>query len=298
MTFMKSYFLSSFITFILITNCKKELALPVINETYLIDNAAYWKQKDESRVYYLEVIALHKLDSSDNTFGKGIDNKLKLNIENLPETIGTISVEKDGVKFLNFKSIDVRTKTDSIVTSMTLELDKYGSSQMLYHDRLSWRVITRSGQHYMRVWDKQNPQVKIFKGFEKFELNSELIFDAYFSYYEDKKTEIVKSEVDGQRNTSFIGQVTFKYNEESYALDVGESGFTMVADDTSDDLTYGGGRYIYLDLPKTNGQVKLDFNRLYNPPCAFNKYTTCLYPPRQNYLPFEVLAGETKNQIK
>ena len=69
-------------------------------------------------------------------------------------------------------------------------------------------------------------------------------------------------------------------------------GFTMVSDDTSGDLTYGGGRYIYLDLPESDGPVTIDFNKLYNPPCAFSEFTTCLYPPRQNVLPFKVEAGE------
>jgi uncharacterized protein (DUF1684 family) len=38
--------------------------------------------------------------------------------------------------------------------------------------------------------------------------------------------------------------------------------------------------------------VTLDFNYLYNPPCAFSDFTTCLYPPRQNNLTFIILAGE------
>ena len=67
----------------------------------------------------------------------------------------------------------------------------------------------------------------------------------------------------------------------------------MVHDQTSGDVTYGGGRYIYLDLPEKDGPVTIDFNKLYNPPCSFSKYTTCLYPPQQNRLPFEILAGET-----
>ena len=40
------------------------------------------------------------------------------------------------------------------------------------------------------------------------------------------------------------------------------------------------------------GKTVIDFNKLYNPPCAFSEFTTCLYPPRQNHLPFAILAGE------
>ena len=69
----------------------------------------------------------------------------------------------------------------------------------------------------------------------------------------------------------------------------------MVSDETSGNETYGGGRYIYLDLPETDGSITLDLNYLYNPPCAFSEFTTCLYPPRQNNLPFKILAGEKLN---
>ena len=69
----------------------------------------------------------------------------------------------------------------------------------------------------------------------------------------------------------------------------------MVSDETSGSATYGGGRYIYLELPKENDKVKIDFNKLYNPPCAFSDYTTCPFPPRQNILPFKLEAGE-KNE--
>lgn len=284
--------------FVLIISCGNPSVSNDISEQYITANNTYWKEKDDSRVFYLEVIALHKLDSLDNSFGRGSHNDLVLNFDALPETIGTINIGKEAIVFSNTEGVEVTTEEGTLITTMSLKLDEYGSSQMLYHDRLKWRVITRSGQHYIRVWDKMNPEVRAFKGFKKFDLNSNFSFDASFSYFERERSEFVKSEVDGQRNISFIGQVSFEYNDETYTLDVGESGFTMVADDTSGETTYGGGRYIYLDLPESNGQVSLDFNRLYNPPCAFNKYTTCLYPPRQNYLPFALLAGETNNRIK
>jgi hypothetical protein len=66
----------------------------------------------------------------------------------------------------------------------------------------------------------------------------------------------------------------------------------MVGDLTSGETTYGGGRYIYLDLPERDGPVTLDFNYLFNPPCAYSEFTTCLFPPRQNQLAFKIKAGE------
>jgi uncharacterized protein (DUF1684 family) len=143
------------------------------------------------------------------------------------------------------------------------------------------------------VWHEENPAIDAFVGFQKFKLNPNYIFDADFTYYETEKSEIVKAKVDGKRITKFIGKVSFNFNNQDYSLEVGTDGFTMVGDETTDETTYGGGRYMYINLPKENDKVVVDFNKLYNPPCSFSEFTTCLYPPRQNYLPFKISAGET-----
>jgi uncharacterized protein (DUF1684 family) len=46
--------------------------------------------------------------------------------------------------------------------------------------------------------------------------------------------------------------------------------------------------------PPDNGWVELDFNRAYNPPCAFTPFATCPLPPEQNALPVFIRAGEKK----
>jgi hypothetical protein len=46
--------------------------------------------------------------------------------------------------------------------------------------------------------------------------------------------------------------------------------------------------------PPANGTVDLDFNEAYNPPCAFNPYTTCPLPTAGNRLQVEIPAGEKR----
>lgn len=266
-----------------------------LDDTYKSEMQDYWLKNSENRIYYLQLTGLFKLDSLENTFGKDSNNNVVLNIDALPPKIGTISVLNNGITFSSAENIAIKTQNDSLVKLMSLKLNEYGSSIKLFHEQLNWQVITRSKQHYLRVWDTKNPAIVAFKGFEHYELNSDFIIEGQFTYYKKAKSEIVKAEVDGKRSTSFIGKITFEVNGENHDLDVGEGGFTMVSDETTGDTTYGGGRYIYLDLPKTDGSVNIDFNRLYNPPCAFSEFTTCLYPPRQNVLPFKILAGEKIN---
>ena len=280
------------------TSCENEDNKFAVDDKYRAEiDAFFYAKMEERKGDYLQLIALHKLDSGDNTFGKGNNNNLVLKTNDISETIGTIVVQGDLLSFNSEDNVIVKTKNDSLITKMSLDLNEYGSSKKLYHNQLNWQIITRSKQHYLRVWDTKNLAIEAFKGFEKFYLNNDYILDGEFSYYQKEKSEVVKAKVDGKRSINFIGNVSFNYQGKTYSLDVGTDGFTMVGDITSGETTYGGGRYFYLDLPKQNGLIKIDFNKLYNPPCAFSEFTTCLYPPRQNQLPFKILAGETLKQL-
>ena len=61
-------------------------------------------------------------------------------------------------------------------------------------------------------------------------------------------------------------------------------------DTTAGKSTYPAGRFLYSGLPKY-GQVVIDFNLAYNPPCAYTPYATCPLPPKQNRLDVAIQAG-------
>ncbi|MEQ8240160.1 MAG: DUF1684 domain-containing protein [Cyclobacteriaceae bacterium] len=69
--------------------------------------------------------------------------------------------------------------------------------------------------------------------------------------------------------------------------------FLGFADDTSGETTYGGGRYIDVEIGKSN-KIVLDFNLAYNPYCAYGEGFTCPLPPKENVLPLAIEAGEKK----
>ncbi|MEE9450403.1 MAG: DUF1684 domain-containing protein, partial [Ignavibacteriaceae bacterium] len=49
---------------------------------------------------------------------------------------------------------------------------------------------------------------------------------------------------------------------------------------------------LYTDKPDSNGNMIIDFNYAYNPPCVFTKFATCPFPPKQNFLKLRITAGE------
>jgi uncharacterized protein (DUF1684 family) len=71
--------------------------------------------------------------------------------------------------------------------------------------------------------------------------------------------------------------------------------FVPFRDYTSGDESYGGGRYIDLLASDVKGnKLIVDFNRAYNPYCAYNELYSCPVPPAENSLPLEIRAGEKK----
>lgn len=66
--------------------------------------------------------------------------------------------------------------------------------------------------------------------------------------------------------------------------------FLAFTDQTSGNETYGGGRFLDLTIPKTD-EVVLDFNKAYNPYCAYNSRYSCPIPPKENFLDLKITAG-------
>lgn len=83
-------------------------------------------------------------------------------------------------------------------------------------------------------------------------------------------------------------------------LEIFESGptsgtlFLAFADETSANETYGAGRY--LEVKKVPGatSITLDFNKAYNPYCAYVDNFSCPFPPKENVLKVAIRAGERK----
>jgi uncharacterized protein len=70
--------------------------------------------------------------------------------------------------------------------------------------------------------------------------------------------------------------------------------FLIIADRTSGHDTYAASRFLYAAPAGRDGTTVVDFNKAYNPPCAFTAFSTCPMPPPENRLDLAVTAGEKK----
>jgi hypothetical protein len=74
--------------------------------------------------------------------------------------------------------------------------------------------------------------------------------------------------------------------------------FLPIKDMTSGDGSYGGGRYLNLDINEIiDNKISIDFNKAYNPWCAYSGGFTCPIPPKENQIMMEIPVGE-KDYIK
>ena len=92
------------------------------------------------------------------------------------------------------------------------------------------------------------------------------------------------------------GAVEFVRDGQTFRMEaLGEPGrelFFVFADRTSGHGSYPAGRFLDAAWPGADGKVVLDFNRAYNPPCAFTLFATCPLPPPENRLDLAINAGE------
>jgi len=171
----------------------------------------------------------------------------------------------------------------------------HDSADVVTVGRLSLFVIQRGNKYGIRLKDPDSQYRRGFHGIEYFPADERYRVNARF-VAEPRSIPILN--VLGQTEPSECpGYALFHLNGHELRLYpiLEEPGakelFYIFRDQTTGKETYGAGRFLYSALPK-DGQVTLDFNKAYNPPCAFTPYATCPLPPKENRLAVRIEAGE------
>ncbi|MEQ8712147.1 MAG: DUF1684 domain-containing protein [Cyclobacteriaceae bacterium] len=250
------------------------------------------------RLFYLQIVALVELDPfSLNSFGTDTSNQHIIDVSGFPDMAGSIRFSGDSLFYISQEGLDVKTQDQSIVDDYWLEISPGGQSEKLIHDDFKWFVTDFGNRYFLRIQDTSSERVASFKGFERYEPVSEFILPAKVNRYDQPREVSVPTVFDFEEKTTFVGTVDFDYQGEKYSLQMEKGGFIMFSDGTSGDTTYGAGRYLRIRRPNEDGTTIIDFNYAFNPPCSFSDYTTCLFPPSSNRLPFKVLAGEKAQML-
>lgn len=151
-------------------------------------------------------------------------------------------------------------------------------------------------QYAIRVKDSTNPAIAAFAGNEWFPVKPEYRVQGHFTRHETPRSIPIKTIVDTNSKYKSVGTITFDLQGQPFSLLATDYGVphqlsAILRDATAGKQTYGSARFLTVELADDDSVV-LDFNKAFNPPCAFSVYATCPLPPRENILPVAIAAGE------
>jgi uncharacterized protein len=246
---------------------------------------------------WLSLAGLFWLKEGENTFGSHPSNDIVFPDEAAPDNIGAFIMQDGKVRITLKPDVNVLHQGQT-VDAMALQSDADGEPTILEWNTFSWYVIKRSDTEYaVRLKNSEHPGLQSFHGVDTYPIDQAWRVEAQLLPYDEPK-EITYNTVYGSvQQAPSPGLLTFKIDGREYSLTpIAEPGdeqyFVMFADQTNGKETYGSGRFLSVDAPDANGRTVIDFNKAYNPPCAFTPFATCPLPPAENKLSISVLAGE------
>jgi hypothetical protein len=247
---------------------------------------------------WLSLAGLYWIEPGRSTFGADPSSRFAFDVSGrtIPGHIGTFVAADSAVTFEPAPDAPVESDTGALTSAILM--DGGDSSPVLRTGALEWRVIRRGDRLAVRLWDTLSATRSTFTGIDRFPITLAWRLPARFIVTDPPDTIDVPNVLGTVNRTPSPGRVEFEHAGETFTLmtwkdsDDPANFFTAFADATSGALTYGGGRFLWIDAPDANGWTVVDFNRSYNPPCVFTDYATCPLAPRPNRLPFAIEAGE------
>jgi len=243
---------------------------------------------------YLTQIGLYWLEAGTYSFGSAETNDVVFD-GNAPPDIGVFTVTDDGVSMTVSPGIDIRS--DGVqVEEIKIAADTTEHGVTITHGSLAWTVVERAGRYGVRLRDFEHAFVESFGPLPYFDIDPAFRVDAILRRYDEPKIVNVGTVIEGLGyHPSSPGVVEFEIGGQTFELEAytsGDSLFYVFGDRTSEDATYGAGRFLYSTTPGDDGKTVLDFNKSYSPPCAFNDFSTCPVASPRNRLPIRIEAGE------
>jgi len=259
-----------------------------------VKRAAYLKQPDG----WLNLEGLFWLQKGVNKFGSDPTSNAHYNNSKFPATLGYFRYEGDSVSWQNNKNYAIKINGNLYYGEKPFTVfNALGNAASMDWSHYNWVIIKREEKIGIRFRNYKAALLKTFKGLEYFKVQSKWLVKAKLE--KPVQDFIMISNVLGQTTAQkTAGKLHFTIDGVEYSLDAinegGNSLFIAFADATNGKQTYGSGRFIDVDIPDEAGNTFIDFNKAYNPPCAFTAFATCPLPPAQNRLAIAIPAGEKK----
>jgi uncharacterized protein (DUF1684 family) len=271
---------------------------PVItDETAYVKSIEEWQHQRLERLKdkngWLSLAGLYWLEQGENSFGSDSANKV-IFPEKADAFCGTLLLEDSIVTLAVAEGVQITTN-DSLVTNVVLNNDQEDQTTRLQQGDLAWYIVKRGERYGIRLRDHKHPRIDQLDHIPAYPIQTSYVVEATLEPFETPITMTVATPLEGYTESYEVpGILKFKLrgkNLELHPFDSGSGYFLVIADETTAIDTYGAGRFMYA-TPDSTGRILLDFNKAYNPPCAFSPFATCPMPPRENILNVAIEAGE------
>ncbi len=241
-------------------------------------------------VSWTSLSGLHWLEDGAYTIGSGPSNNIILSGENIPENAFMLGMRNNEFKVFETDHQMLKTEDGRVLNNgENLFLNtKYVFGQYVL------ALIERGEKAALRIWDTKSPARFKYKELPYYPIDKKWVIKGKVTPQSDMTIK-VKNILGMEIDQSVAATVEAKIGKNKYNFLVFEddSRYYMVfADETNGNTTYGGGRYVYFSKEDNKGNVYIDFNKAYTPPCGFSKFSTCYLPLPQNHIEGEVNVGE------
>jgi uncharacterized protein (DUF1684 family) len=255
-----------------------------------------WRAKHEAdyRRDWVTIAGLHFLDPGAHTAGSAPSNDIVLPAS-APRVLGRFVLETEVVRFEPRAESPVTLNGQPLTSPIELADDGEPKADQLAVGNVRM-VVHRSGERKsLRVWDPEGELARGFLGFTWFPIQMDYRVTGRFIPDATPRDVQVMNTFGDLDTFQTQGVVEFVLHGQTVRLrpfTTRPNRFYFVfRDASSGEETYEAARFLYSDL-REDGTTVLDFNQAYNPPCAFNPYTTCPIPLPENRLRMKILAGE------
>jgi len=256
-----------------------------------------WRAKHETdyRKEYVVLAGLFFLKPGANQAGSAKTNDI-ITPASTPASIGTFVLNGQDVRFEPKAGLSLTIKDKAVTGPVDLHNDaKEGADELTIGNGIALWVHNSGDRRAIRMRDEHGEIARAFLGFHWFPIDKKYRVTGRF-IKEPTSREIKVPNLTGDFATyKTEGLVEFTLEGQMIRMRPMTTRpnrfFFIFRDGTSGKETYAAARFLYADL-KPDGTTVLDFNEAYNPPCAFNAFTTCPLPPQENRLKLRLPVGE------
>lgn len=267
--------------------------------TFIQEELKWREQRDREMrapTSWLNIAGLFWLKEGENSFGASWKNSIKLPEESALSFAGSFILDKGTVTVVAEGGTPLKIDGKTIHKA-ELKGDDTGKPDVVELNDLRMWVIKRFDQYAIRLRDLNHLPYKNYEGLDFFPPSEKYKIQADFQAFDEPKKVEVGTVIGKNTEMNSPGYVTFKIDGKLCRLEAFSGApatlFFIFGDETNGKETYEASRFMDANI-LANGKVDMNFNRAYNPPCAYTPFATCPLPPPQNQLKIQILAGEKK----